>query len=269
MVCRSTIHKVVILASILAGSPFASSQLNDRAPSPQLSGTVIDASGAVIAGADVHVLGGDGTVQRTVHSGTDGSFVFSGLAAGDYRIVIMNPGFETKEVPITIGTTETQAPLRITLAVAQVSTTVNVQGRADDLIGIASSAGQVTVGAEELKNRPLLRSGEILETLPGLIITQHAGGGKANQYFMRGFNLDHGTDFAIFIDGMPLNLPSHAHGEGYSDMNTVIPEFVERVDAQKGPYYAEVGDFGSAGNAQVVMYKTLPQNNGHVCHPFD
>ena len=260
MVCRSTIHKVVILASILAGSPFASSQLNDRAPSPQLSGTVIDASGAVIAGADVHVLGGDGTVQRTVHSGTDGSFVFSGLAAGDYRIVVMNPGFETKEVPITIGTTETQAPLRITLAVAQVSTTVNVQGRADDLIGIASSAGQVTVGAEELKNRPLLRSGEILETLPGLIITQHAGGGKANQYFMRGFNLDHGTDFAIFIDGMPLNLPSHAHGEGYSDMNTVIPEFVERVDAQKGPYYAEVGDFGSAGNAQVVMYKTLPQN---------
>ncbi len=228
--------------------------------SPQLSGSVVDASGAVIAGADVHVLGGDGTVQRTVHSGMDGSFVFSGLAAGDYRIVVMNPGFETKEVPITIGTTETQAPLRITLAVAQVSTTVNVQGRADDLIGIASSAGQVTVGAEELKNRPLLRSGEILETLPGLIITQHAGGGKANQYFMRGFNLDHGTDFAIFIDGMPLNLPSHAHGEGYSDMNTVIPEFVERVDAQKGPYYAEVGDFGSAGNAQVVMYKTLPQN---------
>ncbi len=140
------------------------------------------------------------------------------------------------------------------------STTVNVQGRADDLIGIAVSAGQVTVGAEELKNRPLLRSGEILETLPGLIITQHAGGGKANQYFMRGFNLDHGTDFAIFIDGMPLNLPSHAHGEGYSDMNTVIPEFVERVDAEKGPYYAEVGDYGSAGNAHVVISKTLPQN---------
>jgi outer membrane receptor protein involved in Fe transport len=99
-----------------------------------------------------------------------------------------------------------------------------------------------------------------LETLPGLIITQHAGGGKANQYFLRGFNLDHGTDFAIFLDGMPLNLPSHAHGEGYSDMNTVIPEFVERVDAQKGPYYADVGDYGSAGNGHIVFYKTLPQN---------
>ena len=186
--------------------------------------------------------------------------MISGLPAGDYRLVVSYPGFETKEIPVTIGTTEAPAPLRISLAVGTVSTTVNVQGRADDLIGIAVSAGQVTVGAEELKNRPLLRSGEILETLPGLIITQHAGGGKANQYFMRGFNLDHGTDFAIFIDGMPLNLPSHAHGEGYSDMNTVIPEFVERVDAEKGPYYAEVGDYGSAGNAQVVISKTLPQN---------
>ena len=125
------------------------------------------------------------------------------------------------------------------------------------------------MGAEELKNRPLLRSGEILETLPGLIITQHAGGGKANQYFMRGFNLDHGTDFAIFIDGMPLNLPSHAHGEGYSDMNTVIPEFVERVDAEKGPYYADVGDFGSAGSAHMDNFilppptsRTLPMSPG-------
>jgi len=99
-----------------------------------------------------------------------------------------------------------------------------------------------------------------LETLPGLIITQHAGGGKANQYFMRGFNLDHGTDIAIFLDDMPLNLPSHAHGEGYSDMNTVIPELVQRIDAEKGPYYSDVGDYGSAGNAHVVFDKTLPRN---------
>ena len=141
-----------------------------------------------------------------------------------------------------------------------VSTAISVQGREDDLVGIADSAGQVTVGATELEDRPILRSGEVLETLPGLIITQHAGGGKANQYFLRGFNLDHGTDFAVFLDGMPLNLPSHAHGEGYSDMNVVIPEFVERVDAEKGPYYADVGDYGSAGNAHVVFYKTLPQN---------
>jgi hypothetical protein len=102
--------------------------------------------------------------------------------------------------------------------------------------------------------------GEILETVPGVIITQHAGGGKANQYFLRGFNLDHGTDFAIDLDGMPLNLPSHAHGEGYSDMNTVIPEFVQRLDYEKGPYYADVGNFGSAGAAHLDFYKTLPQD---------
>jgi hypothetical protein len=137
---------------------------------------------------------------------------------------------------------------------------VIVTGRQDSMLGIADSAGQGTTGAAQLAERPILRSGEILETVPGVIITQHAGGGKANQYFLRGFNLDHGTDFANYLDGMPLNLPSHAHGEGYSDMNIVIPEFVERVDYEKGPYYADVGDFGSAGAAHLVFYKTLPND---------
>src|SRR5271156_1729599 len=233
---------------------------SDKAYPPQLSGIVVDTSGAVIAGAAVQVRNANRTVQRTTQPNASGSFSISGLSDASYRLVVSKPGFETKEVPVTVGATGEPTPLRISLAVNAVSTTINVQGRADDLVGIAASAGQVTGGAEELKNRPILRSGEILEALPGLIITQHAGGGKANQYFLRGFNLDHGTDFAIFLDGMPLNLPSHAHGEGYSDMNTVIPEFVERVDAEKGPYYADVGDYGSAGNADVMFYKTLPQN---------
>ncbi len=137
---------------------------------------------------------------------------------------------------------------------------VVVTGRQDSMIGIASSATQGTVGADEIATRPILRAGEILETVPGVIITQHAGGGKANQYFSRGFNLDHGTDFAVFLDDMPLNLPSHAHGEGYADMNAVIPEFVERLNYQKGPYDAEVGNYGSAGSAHLVFYKTLPQD---------
>jgi hypothetical protein len=233
---------------------------NDKAYLSRLSGTVIDASGAVIGGAIVQVRSVNGTVQITTQSNARGSFSISGLSADSYRLVVSKPGFETKEAPVTVGANESPAPLRISLTVGSVGTTIDVQGRANDLIGIATSAGQVTVGAEELKNRPILGSGEILEALPGLIITQHAGGGKANQYFLRGFNLDHGTDFAIFIDGMPLNLPSHAHGEGYSDMNTVIPEFVERVDAEKGPYYTDVGDYGSSGNAHVVLYKTLPQS---------
>jgi outer membrane receptor protein involved in Fe transport len=233
---------------------------SDNAYPPQLSGTVVDTSGAVIAGAAVQVLSANGTVQITTQSDANGSFIISGLPAGDYRLVVSNPGFETKEIPVTIGTTEAPAPLRISLAVGSVSTSITVQGREDSLVGIAESATQGTVGALEIEDRPILRSGEVLETIPGVIITQHAGGGKANQYFLRGFNLDHGTDIAISLDGMPLNLPSHAHGEGYSDMNIVIPEFVERTDFQKGPYYADVGNFGSAGSANVVYFKTLPQN---------
>src|SRR6202012_4296452 len=162
--------------------------------------------------------------------------------------------------PVTLENAGEQVPLWVPLTVSAVSTDVEVQGREDSLIGIADSATQGTVGYKQLDDRPILRSGEILETVPGMIITQHAGGGKANQYFLRGFNLDHGTDFAVFLDGMPLNLPSHAHGEGYADMNIVIPEFVERVDYEKGPYYADVGNYGSAGAAHLVFYKTLPQD---------
>jgi hypothetical protein len=232
----------------------------DKAYRPQLSGTVVDASGAVIAGAIVQVRGADGAVQSTTQSDRNGFFIISGLPAGNYRLVVSNPDFETKEMPITIGTTGAPAPLRISLAVSALSTTINVQGREDDLIGIAKSGTQGTVGATEIQDRPILRSGEVLETVPGLIITQHAGGGKGNQYYLRGFNLDHGTDFAIFIDDMPLNLPSHAHGEGYSDMNTVIAEFVKRVNFEKGPYYADIGNYGSAGSAHLEYFKTLPQN---------
>ncbi len=256
----------LFLLLLVSGLPFAFAQENtpaaasDRNHPLQLSGTVVDASGAEIAGATVLVRDANGTVQATAQSDRNGSFNLSGLSAGDYRLFVSNRCFETKEIPVTIATAEAPVPLRITLAVSAVSTTISVQDRADDLIGIASSATQGTVGASEIQDRPILRSGEVLETVPGLIITQHAGGGKANQYFLRGFNLDHGTDFAIFIDDMPLNLPSHAHGEGYSDMNIVIPEFVKRVNFEKGPYYADVGNYGSAGSAHLEYFETLPQN---------
>ena len=250
----------LLLTATLLSVAAARAQTSDKAYPPQLAGAVVDTSGAVIAGATVQVRSPNGTVQRTTQSDGNGSFIISGLAAGNYRLVVSNPGFETTEMPVTIGTTEAPAPLRISLAVGSVSTTISVQGREDSLIGIAESATQGTVGATEIQDRPILRSGEVLETVPGVMVTQHAGGGKANQYFLRGFNLDHGTDFAIFIDDMPLNLPSHAHGEGYSDMNTVIPEFVKRVNFEKGPYYADVGNYGSAGSAHVEYFKTVPQN---------
>jgi hypothetical protein len=136
--------------------------------------------------------------------------------------------------------------------------TVIVTGRAADLVGIAASANQGQVSAADLAQRPILRPGEVVEEIPGVIITQHSGSGKANQYFLRGFNLDHGTDISVNLDDVPVNMPSHAHGQGYSDLNYLIPELVEQVDYKKGPYYADVGDFGSAGEINLQYYDTLP-----------
>ncbi|OQZ02954.1 MAG: hypothetical protein B6D34_08850 [Candidatus Brocadia sp. UTAMX1] len=141
---------------------------------------------------------------------------------------------------------------------------VLVYGRADSLIGIADAASQGTVGKDELELRTLSRPGEVLETVPGVIVTQHSGAGKANQFFLRGFNLDHGTDFATSINGVPVNLPTHAHGQGYTDLNILIPELVERVDFRKGPYYADLGDFSSAGAANIKYVDSLPYSIAQV-----
>lgn len=139
-----------------------------------------------------------------------------------------------------------------------------VTGRQEDLTGAASSANQGTVSAGDLALRPILRPGEIVEQIPGVIITQHSGSGKANQYFLRGFNLDHGTDLAVSVDGVPVNMPTHAHGQGYADLNFLIPELVEKVDYKKGPYYADVGDFGSAGAFDLHYYDRLPQGVARI-----
>lgn len=122
-----------------------------------------------------------------------------------------------------------------------------VYGREERLIGIVSAASEGTVGGADLAVRPLLRVAEILEAVPGLIAAQHSGSGKANQYFLRGFNLDHGTDFAAYFDDVPLNLRTHGHGQGYLDVNGLIPELVDRIDFRKGPYRADTGDNALAG----------------------
>lgn len=137
---------------------------------------------------------------------------------------------------------------------------VVVEGRAEDLITKATSASEGKVGAAQIADRPLARPGEVLETVPGLIVTQHSGSGKANQYFFRGFNLDHGTDFSTWIAGMPINMPSHGHGQGYTDINFMIPELVESVEYMKGPYYASEGDFAATGAAHINYFKKLDQN---------
>ena len=126
-----------------------------------------------------------------------------------------------------------------------------VIGRREHLAGEARSASEGVVGQMDLAIRPLLRPGDVLEAVPGLIVTQHSGSGKSNQMFLRGFNLDHGTDFSTAIDGMPVNLRSHGHGQGYTDINSLIPETIARINFVKGPYHAELGDFSSAGGAEI------------------
>jgi hypothetical protein len=132
-----------------------------------------------------------------------------------------------------------------------------VLGRVDDLTSVANTASQGYVGARDLRQRPLSREGELLETVPGLIMTQHSGDGKSNQMFVRGFNLDHGTDFHTRVEGMPVNVVTHAHGQGYTDLNFIIPEFVDHIEYWLGTYYAGIGDFGAAGGAEFRYRKTL------------
>ena len=126
-------------------------------------------------------------------------------------------------------------------------------------VGTSDAASQGTVTAKLIENRPTLRTGEIMEFIPGMIVSQHSGDGKASQYYLRGFNLDHGTDFATWVEGMPVNMRTHAHGQGYTDLNFLIPELIGRIDYRKGPYYADEGDFASAGAARIRLADRLPQ----------
>ena len=136
---------------------------------------------------------------------------------------------------------------------------VTVLGNYANGVGTSDAASQGTVTSKLIEGRPALRTGEVLEFVPGMIVTQHSGDGKANQYFLRGFNLDHGTDFATFVDGMPVNARTHAHGQGYSDLNFLISELVNRIDYKKGPYFADEGDFASTGAAHISLFGALPK----------
>jgi len=150
---------------------------------------------------------------------------------------------------VLAGTASAQDPLALS--------TVEVRSRVENREGIAAAASEGVVSGQRLASVPLLRPAEALEMVPGLIVTQHAGDGKANQYFLRGYNLDHGTDFATYVNGIPVNMPSHAHGQGYTDLNFLIPELIERIDYRKGPYHAEEGDFSSAGAVRIDYARVL------------
>jgi len=142
----------------------------------------------------------------------------------------------------------------------QTLNTVEVTDSAENLVGSADSATEGTITPKQIEDRPILRTGEILEEVPGLVVSQHSGEGKANQYYLRGFNLDHGTDLAATVAGMPINLPTHAHGQGYLDLNFLMPELLSGVQYRKGPYYADQGDFSAAG-AVIMDYRNVLEHN--------
>jgi hypothetical protein len=143
-------------------------------------------------------------------------------------------------------------------ATAQPLAEVTVTAARLELIGSASTASEGVVVDQEIQQTPAYRPGQVLETVPGLIVTLHSGEGKANQFLMRGYNLDHGTDLATFVDGMPINQPTHAHGQGYTDLNFLLPELTQDIRFTKGPYYAPVGDFGAVGSLQIDYRDTIP-----------
>lgn len=153
-------------------------------------------------------------------------------------------------------TTETKTKSKDTVEFEEMT----IVERAQSQVGIADSASQGNIGQAQLKYRPFTRPSEVLETVPGLIATQHSGEGKASQYFLRGFNLDHGTDFLTQIEGAPVNLVSHSHGQGWTDTNFLIPELVETLDYKKGSNFAENGDLSSTGSANIHYFRSLPDN---------
>jgi outer membrane receptor for Fe3+-dicitrate len=183
------------------------------------------------------------------------------MTASRWRINSLQPPWGRRPWTVTILAFSCALPWTGVVAGETSQTeTILIKGHYDNAVGTSEAASQGTIAGTLLQDVPLLRPGEVLETVPGLVVTQHSGDGKANQYFLRGYNLDHGTDFATSIDGVPVNMPTNAHGQGYSDLNYLIPELVERIDYFKGPYFAQAGDFSAAGVANIRYRPRLDQN---------
>jgi len=229
------------------------------------TGTVRDQTGAVLPGVTVEAHAVGAPSKGTT---TDGAGVYRlDLAAGHYDVTFSLVNFAPVRRSIDIGSLSS-ATIDVVLRFV-LSADVTVTGKrtfmnladapapAESLVGIAQSASQGAITARQLDARPIMRSSEVLETVPGVVITQHSGEGKANQYYLRGFNLDHGTDFASTVVGIPVNLPTHGHGQGYADLNFLIPELVSGVQYEKGPYFADQGDFATAGSANINYASTL------------
>jgi hypothetical protein len=230
-----------------------------------VSGTVSDETGGVLPGVSVTLQPAAGALLETV-SDDMGRYRFDAVAAGPAEISFRLINFSAVRRQITVTPAGATAnAVMLVAASADITITAprtfrnlaEIENPAENLVGVASAGSEGAITAAQLAVRPVNRATEVLETVPGLVISQHSGEGKANQYYLRGFNLDHGFDFAQTIAGIPVNMPTHAHAQGYADANFLIPELVSGVQFRKGPYYAENGDFSSAGSANINYFNVL------------
>jgi outer membrane cobalamin receptor len=231
-----------------------------------VTGRVVDSTNALLPGVTVEVTSSNGKTETTV-TGSDGSYQLT-VPAGTYSVTFQLLNFASvvrRGVVVTDGAaTRVDVTLYLSSSADVVVTAkqtfrnlADLDEPVNDLIGFADAATQGVITAKEIDRRPFQRAGEILETVPGVIVSQHSGEGKANQYYLRGFNLDHGTDIAITVAGVPVNMPTHGHGQGYADANFLIPELISGVQYKKGPYYADEGDFASAGAVNINYVNVL------------
>jgi hypothetical protein len=231
----------------------------------RVTGRVLDQTGAALPGVTID-LAINGT-ELTTTSNVDGQFGFDGVPVGRAELTFRLINFSVARRMVDIrGGASAAADVVLTLALnADVVVTgqrtfrniADMEDPAANLVGIAASASQGAITAAQLEVRPMMRPGEVLETVPGLIVSQHSGEGKANQYYVRGFNLDHGTDFSTTVAGVPVNTPTGAHAHGYTDTSFLIPELVSGVQFKKGPYFADEGDFSAAGAANINYVNQL------------
>ena len=231
----------------------------------RVSGRVLDQTGAALPGVAIDLV--VNSRELTSITNDDGVYRFDGVSPGNAELTfrLLNFSVLRRSISIAYGASVT-ADVVLTLSLsADVIVTAagsfrnvaDIEDPAANLVGIAASASQGAVTAAQLDARPVMRAGEVLETVPGLIVSQHSGEGKANQYYLRGFNLDHGTDFSTTVAGVPVNTPTGAHAHGYADVSFLIPELVSSVQFKKGPYFADEGDFAAAGAANINYVNQL------------
>ena len=241
-------HGLLVVAWLLATNASAQNTAT-------LRGIVADSlSGQPLAGVSVGLQGQPGGTA----SDALGQFRLGGLAAGTYTLRAGALGYRAQAVPVTLKAGESQ---RLTLRVA--TTTLSL---AEVTVSQPRDPNQSLAAISHIDQvlRPMNSAQDLLRLVPGLFIAQHAGGGKAEQIFLRGFDCDHGTDFAVSIDGLPVNMVSHTHGQGYADFHFVIPETVEQLKVYKGPYTARFGDFATSGAGEFVTKTRLDHSQAKI-----